>query len=66
MGGLSWLRFLLVRYSTNVGLKDKCSHALEDLNADLKHGFLDLPGHSCTQKPYCSERAACGQHVWPE
>lgn len=40
MGGLSQLGLFLVRCSTNMGQEDNCSRAPEELNAELKPGFL--------------------------
>jgi len=61
MGGLSWLGLFPARCSTNMGQKDNCSCVPEELNAELKPGFLgDLTGPPA---PRNLTAAASGPHV---
>ena len=67
MGGLSRLGLFLVRCSTNMGREDNYSHTPEELNAELKPGFLgDLTGPPAPKNLIAAARGphvsnACGQ-----
>lgn len=67
MGGLSQLGAFPAKCSTNMGQEGNCSCALEELNTELKPGFLgDLTGPSAPKNLIAAARGphmsnACGR-----